>query len=313
MLLIDTKTSKPLPFGTLGVHKKAAFKDANVCLFIFDCLLYKDENLMDKPLKERRAILEDNMTEIPNRILFSEKHKINKPQDLQSLLTRVFNEKLEGLVLKDIKSIYEPGKRHWLKVKKDYLASGAMADTADLVVLGAYFGTGNKGGLMSIFLMGVYDPKEKVWLTVTKCGSGFDDQTLEILQKKLEVVKISQDKTKVPSWLRVSSGYVPDFVVKDPKKAPVWEVTGTEFSKSEAHTAEGISIRFPRCTKMRDDKSWEEATDLERLKVLFEESKNATDIAIPCSSAEGFHSNNENSEDEKESLLKVNLFVLLIY
>jgi hypothetical protein len=40
---------------------------------------------------------------------------------------------------------YEPGKRHWLKVKKDYLADGAMADTADLVVLGAYFGSGSKG------------------------------------------------------------------------------------------------------------------------------------------------------------------------
>ena len=42
-------------------------------------------------------------------------------------------------------SIYEPGKRHWLKIKKDYLADGTMADTADLVVLGAYFGTGSKG------------------------------------------------------------------------------------------------------------------------------------------------------------------------
>ena len=41
--------------------------------------------------------------------------------------------------------MYEPGKRHWLKVKKDYLQGGAMADTADLVVLGAYYGTGNKG------------------------------------------------------------------------------------------------------------------------------------------------------------------------
>lgn len=30
-------------------------------------------------------------------------------------------------------------------MKKDYLAEGAMADTADLVVLGAYYGTGNKG------------------------------------------------------------------------------------------------------------------------------------------------------------------------
>ena len=44
-----------------------------------------------------------------------------------------------------VQSIYEPGKRHWLKVKKDYLAGGSMADTADLIVLGAYYGTGNKG------------------------------------------------------------------------------------------------------------------------------------------------------------------------
>ena len=36
------------------------------------------------------------------------------------------------------------GKRHWLKVKKDYLDDGAMADTADLVVLGAWYGTGNR-------------------------------------------------------------------------------------------------------------------------------------------------------------------------
>ena len=49
-------------------------------------------------------------------------------------------------------SMYEPGKRHWLKVKKDYLAGGSMADTADLLVLGAYYGTGNKGVLKSYIL-----------------------------------------------------------------------------------------------------------------------------------------------------------------
>ena len=44
-----------------------------------------------------------------------------------------------------LQSVYEPGKRHWLKVKKDYLAEGAMADSADLVLLGAYHGSGSKG------------------------------------------------------------------------------------------------------------------------------------------------------------------------
>jgi len=47
----------------------------------------------------------------------------------------------------------------------------------------------------------------------------------------------------------------------------VWEITGAEFSKAEAHTADGISIRFPRCTRIRDDKDWKTATNLQQLKV----------------------------------------------
>ena len=53
----------------------------------------------------------------------------------------------------------------------------------------------------------------------------------------------------------------------DPKKAPVWEIVGAEFSESKNHTADGISIRFPRVSRIRDDKSWKEANNVERLKV----------------------------------------------
>ncbi len=180
---------------------------------------------------------------------------------------KTIKEGLEGLVLKDVKSTYEPGKRHWLKMKKDYLDSGSMADTADLVCLGAYYGTGNKGGLMSVFLMGVYNEKGNIWQTVTKVGNGFDDKTLDRLQKELDMIEIHKNPTKVPEWLDVHRTLVPDFVIKNPKKAPVWEVTGAEFSSSDVHTADGISIRFPRVTRIRDDKSWKEATDLEHLKV----------------------------------------------
>ena len=52
-----------------------------------------------------------------------------------------------------LQSMYEPGKRHWLKVKKDYLYGGAMADSADLVVLGAWFGTGQKGKVLHEILI----------------------------------------------------------------------------------------------------------------------------------------------------------------
>ncbi|XP_074969539.1 DNA ligase 3 isoform X1 [Phalacrocorax aristotelis] len=280
VLLIDNKTGKPLPFGTLGVHKKAAFQDANVCLFVFDCIYFNDINLMDRPLCERRKFLHDNMVEIPNRILFSEMKHVTKASDLADMITRVIREGLEGLVLKDIKSNYEPGKRHWLKVKKDYLNQGAMADTADLVVLGAFYGQGSKGGMMSIFLMGCYDPKSEKWCTVTKCSGGHDDATLARLQTELDMVKISKDPSKIPRWLKINKIYYPDFIVPDPKKAPVWEITGAEFSKAEAHTADGISIRFPRCTRIRDDKDWKTATNLQQLKELYQLSKEKADFSV---------------------------------
>lgn len=65
VLLYDTKNKKPLPFGTLGIHKvnlflflfiilnffqnkKNEFKDATVCYFVFDCVYLNGEDLMNK-------------------------------------------------------------------------------------------------------------------------------------------------------------------------------------------------------------------------------------------------------------------------
>lgn len=72
----------------------------------------------------------------------------------------------------------------------------------------------------------------------------------------------------------------PDFIAKDPKASPVWEITGAEFTKAEIHTAAGISIRFPRVTKIRSDKDWKTATSLSELKSLFEASKESTNIDV---------------------------------
>ncbi|XP_044729556.1 DNA ligase 3 [Chrysoperla carnea] len=282
ILMIDTETGKPLPFGTLGVHKQNEIENANVCLFVFDCIYYNGEDLSQRPIKERKKILNDNMTEIKNHVMFSELKFINKPDDLAVMIAYTLRQGLEGLVLKDLNSIYEPGKRHWLKVKKDYLFDGSMADTADLVVLGAWFGTGKKGGMMSVFLMGCYDPRTKKWCTVTKVHTGHDDATLERLQTELEpnMIKISCDPNKVPNWLNVNKVMVPDFIARDPCKQPVWEITGAEFSQQGVHTADKISIRFPRVTKIRDDKNWETATSLPELRELVEKSKQHMDDTL---------------------------------
>lgn len=282
VLMVDVTTGKPLPFGTLGIHKQSEFKDAQVCLYVFDCLYYNGEVLIDMPIRKRREILHQNMVEVTNHVMFSEQKMIQKPSDLAKMIAEVLELGLEGLVLKDLESKYEPGKRHWLKVKKDYLFGGAMADSVDLVVLGAWFGTGKKGGMMSVFLMGCHDARRNKWVTVTKVHTGHDDNTLERLQKELEplMVKISQDSNKVPSWLDCNNGMVPDFVAADPKKQPVWEITGTELTKANLHTADGISVRFPRVTKIRNDKDWKTATNLDELKDLYKNSKEKVDVSL---------------------------------
>lgn len=93
-------------------------------------------------MKKRREILENNIKVIPNRIELSELYKLKNADEVDTMMTRVLKEGLEGLVIKDANSIYEPSARHWLKIKKDYLEG--MADSVDLVVLGGYYGTGHK-------------------------------------------------------------------------------------------------------------------------------------------------------------------------
>lgn len=273
--MVNTETGDILPFGTLGVHKKQEFKTAEVCVFIFDCIYYNGEDLTKKTMKERKKLLEDNIKPIKNHIEMSEYKLLRTKNDLISMIQEVLQKGLEGLVLKEVNGVYAPGKRHWFKVKKDYLAGGKMADTADLCVLGGWFGTGKKGGMLSIFLMGTYDKKSKTWKTVTKVHSGLDDSTIEKLQETLAPKMERCNPDSLPKWIHCNRTMIPDFISKEnPENCmPVWEITGAEFSKAEIHTADGISIRFPRITKMRHDKKPKDATNLSELTHLFEESK----------------------------------------
>ena len=113
--------------------------------------------------------------------------------------------------------------------------------------------------------------------------------------------KIKQDYDRVPGWFKITRQMVPDVIAKDPKKCPVWEITGAEFSKAELHTAGGISIRFPRVTKVRKDKNWKTATSLKELQHLYNESKNNIDVDIPAVSDEEDNKNNNTPKKRKEN------------
>lgn len=266
IVMIDNTTGKISPF-----LKLQQYEEVSIAVVILDCILYNDVILVDRPIEQRRDILESNMIEVPNRVWVSQRCHIRTFLELNTVLVRVIQAGLNGLVIKKSASLYEPGARGWLKLKKDHVWQGIMADTVNLVVLGAWYGKGRKGGLLSVFLMGCYDPNTDLWFTVTKVHTGLDQGTLMGLQNAFtsSMIKISRAPDRIPNWLVCRDEMVPDFVAKDPKVQPVWEITGTNFIKSKIHTANGISIRYPRITKRWINMEWPTTTTLPELESFY--------------------------------------------
>jgi len=262
-------TKKPLPFGSLGINRMKSHSESNICFYVFDCLNMNGEILINKPLEERRNILIRSMTEIPGYIMFVEQKLVLKEIELDNLIHEtIITKRLEGLVLKDTQGIYEAGKRNWIKIKKEYLDEGSMCESVDLVVLGAYYGVGKNCGRPSVFLMGCLNQITNKWCTVTKVSKITNDGN------DIEMINIKKNMRNVPQWLFVNKKHLPDLIVSNPKKAPVWEILGSELTKSQNHTADGISIRFPRFKRLRNDKSWKEATNLKSLKFMLRKQNN---------------------------------------
>jgi DNA ligase-1 len=83
---------------------------------------------------------------------------------------------LEGLVVKKLESRYEAGARNfnWVKLKRH--SAGVLNDTIDCVLLGYLFGRGKRAALgAGSLLVGVYDPGQDQFVTVTKIGTGLSD------------------------------------------------------------------------------------------------------------------------------------------
>ena len=90
ILMVDKVTGNPLPFGSLGKHKKLEFKNATPCLFVFDILYFNGKSLIDTPLKERRDLLEKNFKPIKNSIHLSELTKIENADALMDLMVKFY-------------------------------------------------------------------------------------------------------------------------------------------------------------------------------------------------------------------------------
>ena len=274
IVAVDPDTGDFKPFQEL-MHRKrkhdiqAVVKEIPVKVFLFDLLYANGVDYTVKPLPERRRALEE-IVERNEGLDIAEYITVKTPGDLEKFFMEAIGNGAEGVMVKALHkdSIYQAGTRGWLwiKYKRDYRSE--MIDTVDLVVVGAFYGKGRRGGKFGALLMAAYNDEKDVFETVCKVGSGFSDEDLNKLPDLLKPYIMERKP------VRVVSNIEPDVWV-EPKL--VAEIIGAELTLSPLHTCgvgkirsdAGISIRFPRFIRWRDDKGPEDATTSSELVEMY--------------------------------------------
>ncbi|KAK0738237.1 ATP-dependent DNA ligase [Schizothecium vesticola] len=291
----DVTEKKVLPFQQLMTRKKKDVKiedvKVKVCVFAFDLLYLNGESVVEKPLRERRTLLHKAFQPIEGEFSFATSMDGQELDDIQTFLDESVKASCEGLMVKMLdgtESGYEPSKRsrNWLKIKKDYLSG--IGDSLDLVVLGAYYGKGKRTSVYGAFLLACYNPSSDSYETVCNIGTGFSEVVLEELHKQLSDIVIDRPK---PFYTHASSGQHQPDVWFEPRY--VWEVKTADLTLSPRYKAgikegvdpageKGISLRFPRFIKVRDDKKPDEATSSRQVAEMYRKQESVTKSKGPA-------------------------------
>ena len=252
-------------------------RDLPVVLVVFDILYRNGALLLDHPLSERRRQLEDfcarwstataalvasgqstlfaapAATEFP-RLILAPASRLTSAEDLDRAWLEARVRGNEGVMIKSLASLYQPGRRGlaWLKLKRELA-------TLDVVVTGVEYGNGRRAQVLSDYTFAIRDddsvnlsdPAAPVLLNVGKAYTGLTDQ------------EIAEMTAWFKAHTREDYGH---FRTVEPRI--VLEVAFNNVMRSARH-ASGFALRFPRILRVRSDKPVAEIDTLRRVEEIY--------------------------------------------
>ena len=206
--------------------------------------------LLEAPLVERRRTLEGLALPLAadgGRFALSHLVTVGSVDGLEAAFAEARARRNEGLMVKDPRSEYSPGRRGlgWLKMKK------ALA-TLDCVVVGVEVGHGKRHGVLSDYTFAVRDEETGELVTIGKAYSGLTDLEIADMTRWFEAHTISTHGR---------------FRVVEP--TVVVEIAFDVIMRSTRHKS-GYALRFPRIQDLRPDKPASEIDTLATVARIYE-------------------------------------------
>jgi DNA ligase-1 len=253
----DPKTGKYLPFQKISQRVKRKYdiekmaKDFPVEVNIFDIIQYEGESMINKPFNERRKVIEKIVNPEKRKIQCAEQITTSDEKKAQEFYKKSLAAGNEGVMMKNLAAPYKPGSRvgHMIKLKP-------VMKELDLVIVGAEWGTGKRSEWLSSFVLACRDEETGEFLEIGKVGTG-------IKEKKEEGVSFDELTEMIKPLVTSEKG-------KEVRIKPeiVIEVTYEEIQKSPSYSS-GYALRFPRLSRLRDDRAPEECSSLEMVKDFY--------------------------------------------
>jgi len=204
--------------------------DVPVVYMAFDLLWLNGRSLLRTPLRERRELLH-GLT-IPRQFQLAEVSPARSAEEIESAFQMARRRLNEGLMIKDPKSKYTPGRRglSWFKLKKELA-------TLDVVVVAAELGHGKRNHVLSDYTFAVRDETTGQLLPIGKAYTGLTD---------VEIAELTEHFRR--NTIRDRGRYL------EVRPDTVLEIAFDSIQPSERHPS-GLALRFPRIKAIRRDKT----------------------------------------------------------